>query len=129
MPSYPLGQIPGYWLAYDLPTLALSITSFAGLQPNHKRRTIRRTAPGLYPDSTRQGLPENRVFMFMLSAMRSILITLLGFELAGLLSGAFIAEFFFNWPGLGRLILQAVLAQDLYLVMQSGNGCCDADCG
>jgi len=47
------------------------------------------------------------------------LITLLGFEFANLLSGAFIAEFFFNWPGLGRLILQAVLAQDLYLVMAS----------
>ena len=36
-----------------------------------------------------------------------------------MLSGAFIAEFFFNWPGLGRLILQAVTAQDLYLVMGS----------
>ena len=35
------------------------------------------------------------------------------------MSGAFIAEFFFNWPGLGRLILQAVTAQDLYLVMGS----------
>ena len=47
------------------------------------------------------------------------LITLLGFELAGLLSGAFIAEYFFNWPGLGRLILQAVQSKDLYLVMGS----------
>jgi peptide/nickel transport system permease protein len=36
-----------------------------------------------------------------------------------LLSGAFIAEFFFNWPGLGRLILQAVTIQDIYLVMAS----------
>jgi peptide/nickel transport system permease protein len=35
------------------------------------------------------------------------------------LSGAFIAEFFFNWPGLGRLILSAVNAKDLYLVMGS----------
>jgi peptide/nickel transport system permease protein len=43
----------------------------------------------------------------------------LGFEFAGLLSGAFIAEFFFNWPGLGRLILDAVRSQDIYLVMVS----------
>jgi len=62
-------QIPGYGWHMILPTLALSITSFAGLQPNHKA-IIRRTAPGLYPDSAK-GLPENRV-MFMLSAMRSI---------------------------------------------------------
>lgn len=47
------------------------------------------------------------------------MITLLGFEFASLLSGAFIAEYFFNWPGLGRLILKAVFAQDLYLVMAS----------
>ncbi|MFN6308695.1 MAG: ABC transporter permease subunit, partial [Microcystis sp.] len=47
------------------------------------------------------------------------LITLLGFEFSSLLSGAFIAEFFFNWPGLGRLIFQAVTAKDLYLVMGS----------
>jgi peptide/nickel transport system permease protein len=47
------------------------------------------------------------------------LITLLGFEFAGLLSGAFIAEYFFNWPGLGKLTLDAVNNQDLYLVMAS----------
>jgi peptide/nickel transport system permease protein len=46
-------------------------------------------------------------------------VTLLGFEFASLLGGSFIAEFFFNWPGLGRLILQAVQSQDLYLVMGS----------
>ena len=45
------------------------------------------------------------------------LITLLGFEFASLLGGAFIAEYFFNWPGLGRLTLQAVQAIDLYLIM------------
>lgn len=45
------------------------------------------------------------------------LITLLGFEFSSLLGGAFIAEFFFNWPGLGQLLLKAVQAQDLYLVM------------
>jgi peptide/nickel transport system permease protein len=44
---------------------------------------------------------------------------LLGFELASLLSGAFIAEFFFNWPGLGRLTLKAVQDQDLYVLMAS----------
>jgi peptide/nickel transport system permease protein len=38
---------------------------------------------------------------------------------ASLLSGAFIAEYFFNLPGLGKLTLQAVNNQDLYLVMAS----------
>ena len=58
--------------------------------------------------------------MIYIHALRNAinpLITILGFEFAGLLSGAFIAENFFNWPGLGRLILQAVQIQDKYLVM------------
>jgi peptide/nickel transport system permease protein len=67
-----------------------------------------------------KGLPENRViYVHALRNAINPLMTLLGFELASLLGGAFIAEFFFNWPGLGRLTLQAVQAQDLYLVMAS----------
>jgi len=36
-----------------------------------------------------------------------------------LLSGGFIAEYFFNWPGLGKLTLETVTNLDLYLVMAS----------
>jgi peptide/nickel transport system permease protein len=39
---------------------------------------------------------------------------------ASLLSGAFIAEYFFNWPGLGKLTLEVVTNLDLYLVMMGG---------
>ena len=38
---------------------------------------------------------------------------------ASLLSGAFIAEYFFNWPGLEKLTLETVTNLDLYLVMAS----------
>ena len=37
-----------------------------------------------------------------------------------MLSGAFIAEYFFNWPGLGKLTLEVVTNLDLYLVMMGG---------
>jgi peptide/nickel transport system permease protein len=67
-----------------------------------------------------KGLPENKViYVHALRNAINPLVTLLGFEFASLLSGAFITENFFNWPGLGNLILQAVTAQDLYLVMAS----------
>jgi peptide/nickel transport system permease protein len=36
-----------------------------------------------------------------------------------LLSGAFIAEYFFNWQGLRKLTREAVTNLDLYLVMAS----------
>ena len=35
------------------------------------------------------------------------------------MSGSFVAEIIFAWPGLGRLTLEAILTQDQYLVMGS----------
>lgn len=45
------------------------------------------------------------------------LVTLLGFSLAGLLSGSFLVEIVTNWPGLARLVVDAVFARDEPLVM------------
>ena len=47
------------------------------------------------------------------------IITLFGFSLANLLSGAFLVEVIMSWPGLGRLTLDALFTRDLYLVMGS----------
>lgn len=65
-----------------------------------------------------RGIPEWRVIW--LHAVRNAvnpLITILGFEFANLLSGSFIAKFFFNWPGLGKLLLEAVQSFDINVVM------------
>ncbi|QDZ38632.1 ABC transporter permease [Euhalothece natronophila Z-M001] len=103
-----------------LPTIALSVTGFAGLQRITRGELLDVLRQDYVQTARAKGLPENRViYVHALRNAVNPLITLLGFEFANLLSGAFIAEFFFNWPGLGRLILQAVLAQDLYLVMAS----------
>ena len=103
-----------------LPTIALSITSFAGLQRLTRGQLLDVLRQDYIQTARAKGLPENRVlYVHALRNAINPLITLLGFEFASLLSGAFIAEYFFNWPGLGRLILQAVQAQDLYLIMAS----------
>ena len=67
-----------------------------------------------------KGLDE-RVVIFK-HALRNALnpmITLFGYTLGLLVSGSFIAEIIFSWPGLGRLTLDAILTQDQYLVMGS----------
>lgn len=103
-----------------LPTIALSITSFAGLQRLTRGQLLDALRQDYIQTARAKGLPENKViYVHALRNAINPLITLLGFEFASLLSGSFIAEYFFNWPGLGRLILQAVQAQDLYLVMAS----------
>ena len=65
-----------------------------------------------------KGLDE-RVVIFK-HALRNALnpmITLFGYTLGALVSGSFVAEIIFSWPGLGRITLDAILTQDQYLVM------------
>jgi peptide/nickel transport system permease protein len=65
-----------------------------------------------------KGLDE-RTVIFKHAVRNAInpLITLFGFTLGALLSGAFVAEFIFSWPGLGRITLEALLSQDQYVVL------------
>ena len=116
----PLGKVLDIAWHSFFPVLALSITGFAGLQRITRGELLEVLRQDYIQTARAKGLPENRViYVHALRNAINPLITLLGFELAGLLSGSFIVENFFNWPGLGRLILQAVTAKDTYLVMAS----------
>ena len=116
----PIGKVLDIGWHMILPVIALTITSFAGLQRLTRGQLLDVLRQDYIQTARAKGLPENKVlYVHALRNAINPLITLLGFEFASLLSGAFIAEYFFNWPGLGRLILQAVQAQDLYLVMAS----------
>jgi ABC-type dipeptide/oligopeptide/nickel transport system permease component len=64
-----------------------------------------------------KGLPE-RVVIWK-HALRNALIsplTILGMLFAGIVSGAVVTEQIFNWPGMGRLALQATLGRDFPIV-------------
>ena len=64
-----------------------------------------------------KGLSENKViYKHALRNAINPMVTLLGFEFASLLSGAALTEYVFQYPGLGRLILEAVMKSDINLV-------------
>ena len=64
------------------------------------------------------GIPEVRVlFRHALPAAANPLISLFGLSLAGLLSTSLLVEVVMSWPGLGPLMLEAILARDFYLVL------------
>jgi peptide/nickel transport system permease protein len=44
---------------------------------------------------------------------------MIGYTLAALLGGAVLTESVFSWPGMGRLVIDALRQQDLFLVMAS----------
>jgi peptide/nickel transport system permease protein len=47
------------------------------------------------------------------------IVTLFGFSVASLLTGAVLTETVFSWPGMGRLTVEALFAKDEPLVMAS----------
>lgn len=64
------------------------------------------------------GIPEARVLLrHALPAAANPLVSLFGLSVAGLLSTSLLVEVVMSWPGLGPLMLEAILARDFYLVL------------
>lgn len=103
-----------------LPVFVLSFVSVAGIQRQMRSNMLEIMNEDYIKFARAKGLDENTVmFKYALRNAINPLITLLGFEFAGLLGGAAITEYIFQYPGLGRLVLDAVLRSDINLVMAS----------
>ena len=65
-----------------------------------------------------KGLAENKVFYkHALKNSLGPLVTVAGLQFSAVMSGAVVVEAVFNWPGLGTLALQAILARDTPTIM------------
>ena len=103
-----------------LPVTVLFTISLAGLQRQMRANLLDVLDSDYVKFARAKGLSEFQViFKHALRNAVNPMITLLGFEFAGLLSGAALTEYVFQYPGLGRLILEAVLKSDINLVMAS----------
>jgi peptide/nickel transport system permease protein len=66
------------------------------------------------------GISPWRIFVrHALPVAAAPLLSLFGFSLASLLSASLLIEVVMNWPGLGPLLLEAILARDVYVVIGS----------
>jgi peptide/nickel transport system permease protein len=103
-----------------LPALVLAASSLAGIM-RQMRSNLLDTLRAEYVTAARaRGLGEGWVvYKHALRNAINPLLTIFGYSLANLLSGAFIVENIMAWPGLGRLTLQAFFAKDSYLVVDS----------
>jgi peptide/nickel transport system permease protein len=64
------------------------------------------------------GIPRSTLlYRYALPAAANPLIALFGFSIGALLSGSLLIEVVMSWPGLGPLLLEAILARDLYVVV------------
>ncbi|MDD3236606.1 MAG: ABC transporter permease [Candidatus Gastranaerophilales bacterium] len=103
-----------------LPVVVLFTISLSGLQRQMRGNLLDVLGSDYVKFARAKGLSETKVvYKHALRNAINPMITLLGFEFASLLSGAALTEYVFQYPGLGRLILEAVLKSDINLVMAS----------
>jgi peptide/nickel transport system permease protein len=117
-------QMPAGARAMDLAShLVLPVTALVlGVLPvlvRHVRGSVAEALGAPFVLAARaHGLSEARVlFRHALPAAANPLVSLFGLSLAGLLSMSLLVEVVMSWPGLGPLLLEAILARDFYLVL------------
>jgi peptide/nickel transport system permease protein len=100
-----------------LPAVTLGL-GMAGILVRLTRTSMLAALREDYVRSARaKGAPERRVVL--VHALRNALVpvtTVAGLQAGALLAGAIITETIFAWPGLGRLVVQAIDARDYPLV-------------
>ena len=115
-----LGRISDITKHLILPVIVLYTISLSGLQRQMRANMLEVLDSDYIKFARAKGLSEWKIiFKHALRNAINPMITLLGFEFAGLLSGAALTEYVFQYPGLGRLILEAVMKSDINLVMAS----------
>ncbi len=103
-----------------LPTVVLTTISLSSIMRQMRANLLDVLNSEYVKFARAKGLKYSKVIIkhALRNAINPI-ITLLGFEFAGLLSGAALTEYVFQYPGLGKLILEAVMQSDINLVMAS----------
>jgi peptide/nickel transport system permease protein len=101
-----------------LPVTALTLVNLPVLV-RHVRASVVEVLGAPFIQAARAiGVPERRLlFHHALRVAANPLISLLGLSVAALLSASLVVETIMSWPGLGPLLLEAVVARDLHLVV------------
>lgn len=101
-----------------LPAIALGIGSAAGVARYMRGSMLEVIHQDFIRTARAKGLSERTViFKHALRNALIPIITLVGLYLPFLLSGAVLVETIFAWPGMGRAIVEAILARDYPMVM------------
>ncbi|MFN7984683.1 MAG: ABC transporter permease [Vicinamibacterales bacterium] len=116
----PLGKARDLAWHLALPALVVGLVPLAGRMRQMRGSLLDVLRLDYVTTARSKGLDEGVViYKHALRNALNPMITLFGYTLGALVSGSFVAEIIFSWPGLGRITLDAILTQDQYLVMGS----------
>src|ERR1700704_6228718 len=117
--SLPLsGKLRDLALHVTLPVAALVLSTLP-LLIRHVRAAVAEILDAPFMLAARgHGIPRHTLlYRYALRAAANPLISLFGFSIGALLSGSLLVEVVMSWPGLGPLLLESILARDLYPVI------------
>lgn len=101
-----------------LPVLALVLSSLPMLIRHVRSSVAEALEAPFVRAAVGHGIPSGTLlYRYALRAAANPLISLFGFSVGTLLSGSLLVEIIMSWPGLGPLLLEAILARDLYVVI------------
>lgn len=116
----PVNQLLDMAAHLVLPVVVLAFGGVASLQRQMRGNLLDVLQAEYVRMARAKGLPEHKVvYKHAVRTAINPLITLLGYELAALLSGSLLVEMIINYPGLGQYTYQAVLQTDTNVVMAS----------
>lgn len=101
-----------------LPLITLLIGSLAGLTRYYRFGVLQVLSQDYIKAARARGISESKI-LYKHALKNAILpiLTLLGLQLPELIGGAFVIEYLFAWPGMGKLGVDAVFARDYPVLM------------
>ena len=101
-----------------LPVSALALIT-APTIARHVQSSVDEVLASPFVNAVRaRGVSRRRLlYRYALPAAANPMISLLGLSVAGLLSASLLIEYIMDWPGIGTLLLGAILARDVYVVI------------
>ena len=114
----PIAKLHDLSLHLVLPVAVLVLTALPVLV-RHVRAAVAGVLDAAFLQAARgHGIPGRRLlYRYALPAAANPLISLFGFSIGALLSGSLLVEVVMSWPGIGPLLVEAILSRDLYLVI------------
>lgn len=101
-----------------LPALGLAIATLPVLLRHIRSAMIEALDSPFLRAARSHGIARDRLlWRYALPVAANPLISLFGFSIAALLSGSALVEVILSWPGLGPLLVEAILARDVYVVV------------
>jgi len=106
------------WRSFILPSISIALMNAAVVSRFTRSKFLEEVHKDYVNTARSKGVSERTViYKHVFRNAASSIVTLVGYRIAYILSGTIVVEIVFAWPGLGRLLINAIFSRD-YSVVQ-----------